>query len=334
MIKIAVDAMGGDKSFNTTVLASMEAVKEFKDIEIYLYGDKTKIEPLLTTSERITIIDTPKFMSMGEHDPVSYLRNNRDCSMAASFTSVKEGICDACVTSGPTQCVIVAAHLFVRKLPLMQRVGLCPIVPSFDGKGRLLLDVGANVELRPEHLHELAIAASIVSREVLGVKEPKVGLLNIGSEEGKGREVDKETYELLKNSTDINFYGNVEPNEILFSDCDIFLTDGFTGNMVLKSVEGTAKTMSKMLKEEIYSSLTSKIAGLMLKKKLKHFKSRLDSSEIGGAMVLGARGPIVKAHGSSDPKAFKNAIRQARLMVKGDVVNKLRINLEKEANNE
>lgn len=330
MIKIAIDAMGGDKSVDTTVKGAMDAIKEFDDIELYLYGDKNKINPLLTNSERINVIDTPKFMSMGEHDPVSYLRNNRDCSMAQSFTSVKDGVCDAVVTAGPTQCVIVAAHLFVRKLEGMQRVGLCPIIPSFDGKGRLLLDVGANVELRPEHLKELAIAASIVSREVLGVKEPKVGLLNIGSEEGKGREVDKETYELLKNSSEINFYGNVEPNEVLVSDCDIFLTDGFTGNMVLKSVEGTAKVMSKMLKEEIYSSFKSKIGGLLLKKKLKHFKSRLDSSEIGGAMVLGARGNIVKAHGSSDPKAFKNAIRQARMMVKGEVIKKVRENLVKE----
>ena len=329
MIKIAVDAMGGDNSVNTTVIGSMDAVKEFNDVEIYLYGDEEKIKPLLTNSERIHIVNTPKFMSMGEHDPVGYLRKNKDCSMASAMLSLKDGSCDACVTAGPTQCVIVGAHLFVRKLEGMQRVALCPIVPSYDSRGRLLLDVGANVELRPEHLKELAIAATIVSKTVLGNENPRVGLINIGSEEGKGRQVDQETYELFKNSKEINFYGNVEPNEILMSDCDIFVTDGFSGNLVLKSIEGTAKAMSKMLKEAIYTNTKSKIGGLLLKKQLGVFKSRLDSSEIGGAMILGAKAPVIKAHGSSNPKAFKNAIRQAITMVKGDVINKVKENLPK-----
>ena len=329
MIKIAVDAMGGDNSVNTTVIGSMDAVKEFNDVEIYLYGDEEKIKPLLTNSERIHIVNTPKFMSMGEHDPVGYLRKNKDCSMASAMLSLKDGTCDACVTAGPTQCVIVGAHLFVRKLEGMQRVALCPIVPSYDSRGRLLLDVGANVELRPEHLKELAIAATIVSKTVLGNENPKVGLINIGSEEGKGRQVDQETYELFKNSKEINFYGNVEPNEILMSDCDIFVTDGFSGNLVLKSIEGTAKAMSKMLKEAIYTNTKSKIGGLLLKKQLGVFKTRLDSSEIGGAMILGAKAPVIKAHGSSNPKAFKNAIRQAITMVKGDVINKVKENLPK-----
>lgn len=329
MIKIAVDAMGGDNSVNTTVIGSMDAVKEFNDVEIYLYGDEEKIKPLLTNSERIHIVNTPKFMSMGEHDPVGYLRKNKDCSMASAMLSLKDGTCDACVTAGPTQCVIVGAHLFVRKLEGMQRVALCPIVPSYDSRGRLLLDVGANVELRPEHLKELAIAATIVSKTVLGNEFPKVGLINIGSEEGKGRQVDQETYELFKNSKEINFYGNVEPNEILMSDCDIFVTDGFSGNLVLKSIEGTAKAMSKMLKEAIYTNTKSKIGGLLLKKQLGVFKTRLDSSEIGGAMILGAKAPVIKAHGSSNPKAFKNAIRQAITMVKGDVINKVKENLPK-----
>ncbi len=329
MIKIAVDAMGGDHSVETTVAGSMMAIKEYSNIEIYLYGDKAKITPLLTDSTRIQIIDTPKYMSMGEHDPVGYLRSNKDCSMAQAMLSLKDKTCDACVSAGPTQCVIVGAHLFVRKLDGMQRVALCPIIPSMDGQGRLLLDVGANVELRPEHLKELAIAATIVSREILGVRDPKIGLINIGSEEGKGREVDQETYELLKNSPEIDFAGNVEPNEILTTKVNVLLTDGFSGNLVLKTVEGTAKAMGAMLKEEIYSSLSAKIAGLILKKKLNHFKKRLDSSEVGGAMILGAKAPVVKAHGSSDPKAFKNAIGQARLMVLNQVVEKVKANLPK-----
>lgn len=329
MIKIAVDAMGGDNSVNTTVLGAMEAIKEFSDVEIYLYGDESKINELLTNKERIKVINTPKFMSMGEHDPVGYLRKNKDCSMASAMLSLKDGTCDACVTAGPTQCVIVGAHLFVRKLEGMQRVALCPIVPSYDGKGRLLLDVGANVELKAEHFKELAIAATIVSKTVLNNTNPRVGLINIGTEEGKGRAIDQEAYDILKNTPQINFYGNVEPNTILTSDCDIFVTDGFSGNLVLKSIEGTAKAMSKMLKEAIYTNTKSKIGGLLLKKQLGDFKTRLDSSEIGGAMILGAKAPVVKAHGSSTPKAFKNAIRQAITMVKGDIINKVKENLPK-----
>ena len=249
--------------------------------------------------------------------------------MAQAMLALKDKTCDACVSAGPTQCVIVGAHLFVRKLEGMQRVGLCPIIPSLDGKGRILLDVGANIELRSDHLHELAIAASIVSSEILGVKNPKVGLINIGTEEGKGREIEQETYNVLKESQYIDFYGNVEPKEVLTTDCDVLLTDGFTGNILLKTVEGTAKTMGIMLKQEIYSSFKSKIGGLLLKKKLNHFKKRLDSSEIGGAMILGAKAPVVKAHGSSDAKAFKNAIGQARLMVLNEVVEKVKNKLPK-----
>lgn len=323
MIKIAVDAMGGDFLVETTVPAAMQAIKEFKDIEIVLYGDENKIKPLLSNSERITIVHTEKYVDMGEHDPVSYVRRNKDASLCMALAAGKNNECDAVVTAGPTQVVIVAAHLIVRKLREMSRVALCPIIPSFDGKGRLMLDVGANIELRPEHIEELAIYASVVSKEILGVAEPKVGLLNIGAEEGKGRAVDCETYDRLKNCPNINFFGNIEPKEMLQSPCDIFVTDGFTGNMVMKTMEGTGKVMGQMLKQEIKSSLGGIIGYLFMRRALKRFAKRMDASEVGGAMIVGVPTPIVKAHGSSDPYAFKNAIRQARTMVETDLINKV-----------
>lgn len=339
MIKIAVDAMGGDFGVNTTIDAAMMAVKKFSDIEIILYGDKTKIAPLLKDDTRISIVDTKEVLDMGEHDPIRAIRKGKDTSMVMALKSLKEGVTDACVSSGPTQCLVAGAHIVVRKLDQISRVALCPIIPSSDGRGRLILDVGANVELKPEAFLEFAIAATIVARDVLHFQNPKVGLLNIGSEKGKGREVDNMAYELLESSKEINFVGNVEPNEVLVSDCDIFVTDGFTGNMVLKTLEGTGKTMGHILKEEIKSSLGGIIGYLFMKKNLKRFQKRLDSKEVGGAMILGVKAPVIKAHGSSDSYAFYNAIRQARDMVLNDVVNKLTnalVNLEgeKESNEE
>ncbi len=329
MIKIAVDAMGGDYSFNTTVPAAMMAVEKFKDIEIVLVGDADKINPLLTNKERITIVDTKEVLDMGEHDPVRAIRNQRESSMVKAMYLGKNKEVDAVVSSGPTQCLVMGAHLIIKRIRLMQRVALCPIVPSFDGRGKLLLDVGANVELKPEHYREFAIAASIVARDVLHFDNPKVGLINIGSEKGKGREVDKEAYQILEDAKSINFIGNVEPNEVLTTQADIIVSDGFSGNLVLKTVEGTAKVMGRMLTDEIKASIGGKIGYLFMRKNLKKFKKRLDSKEVGGAMVLGVESPVIKAHGSSDSIAFYNAIRQAREMVLNDVISKLKEELLK-----
>ncbi|MCR5706194.1 MAG: phosphate acyltransferase PlsX [Acholeplasmatales bacterium] len=329
MIKIAIDAMGGDFGVTTTVPAAMEAVKRFKDIEIVLVGDETKINPLLTNKERITISHTTEVLDMGEHDPVKAIRSNKEASMVKAMYLGRNKEVDAVVSSGPTQCLIIGAHLIIRRIKLMQRVALCPIIPSFDGKGKLLLDVGANVELKPEHYHEFAVAGSIIAHEILGFDNPKVGLINIGSEKGKGREVDNLAYDILEQSKLINFCGNVEPNEVLTNDVRVIVSDGFTGNMVLKTTEGTAKAMAKMLKQEIKASMGGKIGYLFMRKNLKRFAKRLDSSEVGGAMIVGVESPVIKAHGNSDSHAFYNAIRQAREMVLKDVIGKLKEDLAK-----
>ncbi len=326
-MKIAVDAMGGDFAPKITVEGAMAACKEFKDLEIVLYGDENKIKPILTNSERISIVHTEKFIDMGEKDPVGCIRNNKDTSLVMAMTACKNNECDALVSAGPTQAIVVGAHLVIKKMKCMHRVALAPILPSLDGRGKILLDVGANIELRAEHLLELALYAKVLAKITFNVENPKIGLINIGTEPGKGREVDKETFDLFEKSEQINFAGNIEPKEVLTCDCDVLVTDGFTGNILMKTIEGTAKVTGTMLKEEIKKSLKGKIGYLFMKKNLDNYRKRLDASEVGGAMICGIPKPVVKAHGSSDPYAFKNAIRQVRKIVLGDVIAQIEKNL-------
>lgn len=334
MIRIGVDAMGGDYGLDATIKASLDIIKNFKDVEIVLYGKEEEIKPRLTSNERIEIVNCPKVLDMGEHDPIIAIRKDRkEASLCVLMTDARNKKVDCVVTSGPTQCVVVAAHLLIRRLEQVERIALCPIIPNLDGKPRLLLDVGANTSLKPEHISLLAQFATVVAEKVLGYKNPKVGLLNIGAEEGKGREVDKETYEVLKNNSKINFCGNVEANEVLMSPTEIIINDGFTGNVCMKTMEGTAKAMAKMLKEEIKSSLGGKIGYLFMRKNLKRFAKRMDSKEIGGAMLLGLGTPVIKAHGNSDAYAFYNAIIQGINMVKNDVIGNVLASLPSEDGN-
>ena len=319
MIKIAVDAMGGDNAPECTVLGAQLAVEKFKDIELTLYGDEEKIRKYLKNEERIKIVHTDSFIDMGEHDPVRAIRSNRKSSLVLAMKSCKEGENDGLVTAGPTQAVIVGAHIIIKRIEQMSRVALCPIIPSVDGRGKLLLDVGANVELRPEHLEELAIYATVAAKVIFGVENPRVGLLNIGTEPGKGREVDQLTYERLMANQQINFIGNVETKEILTADCDILLTDGFTGNMVMKTLEGTAKGTGLILKKCIKSSFFGVIGSLFMRKSLKKYKQTLSADDVGGAMLCGVNVPLVKAHGSSDGYAFYHGIRRVRELIESDL---------------
>jgi len=328
MIKIAIDAMGGDNAPVEIVKGCDLALDAYPDIELVLFGNETEIKSLLKHKERVTVVNTTEIISMGEKDPVKAIRNNRDSSMVKALYSAKNGETSAVVSAGPTQALIVGAHLVIKRMEKMHRVALAPIIPSVDQKGRILLDVGANIELRAEHMLELALYATVVSREYLGVDNPSVALMNIGTEEGKGRELEKETFKLLKENPQINFLGNIEGKEILTTEANIVLTDGYTGNVLMKTMEGTAKGMGNMLKEEIKSSLMGKIGYLFMKKNLKRFQKRMDASEIGGAMIFGIKAPVIKAHGSSNAYAFMNAIRQARQFVSNKVVEKVELALK------
>ncbi|MBE0701157.1 MAG: phosphate acyltransferase PlsX, partial [Acholeplasmataceae bacterium] len=225
-------------------------------------------------------------------------------------------------------------HFIIKRMEGMRRVAIAPIIPSYDGRGRILLDSGANLELRPEHLHDFAVYATIWAKSVLNRKNPQIALINIGTEEGKGRDLDKETYALFKASKDIHFYGNLEPKEIFTSEADVFISDGFTSNIVMKTMEGTAKGMGMVLKREIKASLISKIAALFMGKALKRFKKSLDASEIGGALLMGLDGVVIKAHGSSNDYAFYNGIRQAKEMVQANIIPLVSEILSKKEKNE
>ncbi len=334
MIKIAVDGMGGDFAPEQIVKGTLLALDKFEDVEITIFGDQDKMRPFLKEHSRLKVVHTPYFLDMGEKDPIKQYRTNKQASMFMAMQSVKDNENQAIVSSGPTQALVVAGHFIVKRMPQMRRVAIAPIIPSYDGRGRILLDSGANVELRPEHLHDFAVYATVVAEKLLKRNNPKVALINIGTEEGKGRELDKETFKVFKESEDVNFYGNLEPKEIFTSDADIFVSDGFTANIVMKTMEGTARGLGMVLKREIKASFISKIGALFMKKSLNKFKKSLDASEIGGALLMGLNGIVIKAHGSSDAYAFYNGIRQAKEMVEADIINTVANTLDKKEKGE
>ena len=321
MVKLAIDAMGGDFAPKEIVEGVNLAIKEHSDLYINLYGLEEEINKYLVKSDRVNVINALHKLDMGEKDPVNAIRRDKELSMVKAFQAVHDKECQGAVTAGPTQGAVVAAHLIVRRMQGMNRVALCPQLPCVGGKSRLLLDVGANTDIRPEHVLQYAIFASVFFKETRKVEKPVVGLINIGSEPGKGRELEKEVYKLLSEDPNINFYGNIEPKEMLKSPCDILVTDGFSGNLVMKAIEGTAKTVGDVLKEEIKKSFLAKIGyALFMKKTFKNFKKIMSSEEVGGAVVFGVDGIIVKAHGNSSSYAFFKAIELCMKAVEGNVV--------------
>ncbi len=320
MVKLAIDIMGGDFAPDEMIKGVNLAIETYDDLDLTIFGDQKRINELLVPNERVHVVDAPQKIDMGEKDPVSVIRRNKELSLVQTFRALREGLVDGAVTAGPTQGVIVASHLIVRRLPGMKRVALCPTLPTFAGKSRLLLDVGANIDIKPEHMVQHAIFASVYIAETQKIKNPLVGLVNIGTEPGKGREQEKEVFHLLQDNPHINFFGNVEPKEILTTECDILITDGFSGNLVMKTIEGTAKALGLALKEEIGRTFFGKIGYLFMRNNLKAFKKRMSPDDVGGAVIFGVDGIIVKAHGSSNAYAFSRAIHQARLAVLGNVV--------------
>jgi glycerol-3-phosphate acyltransferase PlsX len=324
MIKLAIDAMGGDFAPEQIVKGVNLAIKNNKDLYINLYGLEDEINKYLVKSDRVTVINALHKLDMGEKDPVSVIRRDKELSMVKAFQAVRDKECQGAVTAGPTQGAVVAAHLIVRRMKGMKRVALCPQLPNVFGKSRIMLDVGANTEIRPEHILQHAQYASIFYKETRGVEKPLVGLINIGTEPGKGRDQEKEVYKLLEEDPSINFYGNVEPKDMLTTECDILVTDGFSGNLVMKTMEGTAKAVGSLLKQEIKKSFRSKIGALFMKKSLNNFKSTLNSEEVGGAVIFGIDGTVVKAHGNSSAYAFSKAIELCMKAVKGNVVETMK----------
>jgi phosphate acyltransferase len=316
-MRIAIDAMGGDNAPHEIVLGAKRAVDEFQDVEIILFGDEEKIRAEIGQHERIEIIHTTEVI-LGTDEPVRAVRRKKSASMVLMAQAVADGEADACISAGNTGALMTAGLFIVGRIKGIERPALAPTLPTLDGKGFLMLDLGANVDAKPEHLLQYAIMGSIYAEKVRGIANPRVGLLNIGTEEKKGNELTKAAFSLLQEA-DINFIGNVESRELLEGSADVVVTDGFTGNMVLKTIEGTALSIFSMLKTTLTSSFKNKIAAGLVKSDLKELKNMLDYTEYGGAGLFGLNAPVIKAHGSSNANALFNAVRQARQMVSHSV---------------
>lgn len=327
-MKIAIDAMGGDNAPKEIIEGVKQALEAFSDVEILLYGQQDKIDEYIKPQDRLTIIHCTEVIE-SEDDPVRSVRRKKDASMVRMAEAVKEGTADAAVSAGNTGALMSAGLFIVGRIDGVDRPALAPTLPTMDGKGFLMLDLGANADAKPEHLVQYAIMGSIYAEKVRGVQNPTVGLLNIGTEEKKGNELTKAAFPLLKEAP-VNFIGNVESRDLLNGAADVVVTDGFTGNMVLKTIEGTAMNVFAMIKDVFMASTKTKIAAMLVKNDLSALKGMLDYSEYGGAGLFGLKAPVIKAHGSSNGTAFYNAIRQARTMVEHDVAGKIYNTLKEE----
>ena len=326
-MKIAIDAMGGDHAPKEIVLGALKAIDTYSDVEITLVGDENKINQYVKDRNRISIIHTDEVIT-GTDEPVRAVRRKKNASMVLAAKEVAEGRANACISAGNTGALMAAGLFIVGRIEGIERPALSPTLPTIGGEGFVLLDVGANVDAKPEHLVQYALMGSIYSQKVRGIDYPRVGLLNIGTEEKKGNELTKHTYEMLKKA-DVNFIGNIEARDLLDGVADVVVTDGFTGNMVLKTIEGTALSIFKMLKSALMSNLKSKLAAAILKPNLLELKSQMDYSEYGGAGLFGLKAPVIKAHGSSDAKAIFSAIRQTREMIEHQVIGTIQEAVEK-----
>lgn len=329
-MKIIIDAMGGDNAPEETVKGAIAALKEY-NVEIILVGDENKIKTALSSEGadmgRIEIIHASEVITNNDH-PAQAIRKKKDSSMVVGMRMLKEGNGDAFISAGNTGALLAGGLFVVGRIKGVDRPGLAPIIPGKNGPF-LLMDSGANAECKTQNILQFATMGSVYMKKVFKKEYPSVGLVNIGAEEEKGTEFVKECFKLLKDSN-LNFKGNVEGRDIPEGNIDVVVCDGFTGNIVLKLFEGVAGTIFDTLKEEIMSTTRTKIGGLLLKPVFKKFKKKFDYTEHGGAILLGVNGPVIKAHGSSNAKAFKNAVRQAVLCIEGGVVENIRTEIEKE----
>ena len=326
-MKLAVDAMGGDNAPKEIVKGAVRAAKKFQ-CEIILVGDETKIRDVLKTQGNvdnlpISIRHATEIISMREH-PAEAVKSKKDSSIVVATKMVKDGECDAVLSAGSTGAAVAAAQLILKRIHGVGRPAIATPIPTTNGV-TLMLDSGANIDSKPEYLVQGGMMGAIYVEYVFGKKNPRVGLLNIGEEETKGNEQAKETYQLFKNLTNINFTGNAEGRDIPNGNFDVVVCDGFVGNVVLKFGEGLALTIFKLIKEEISSSgIIVKLGAFLLKPALKRLAKRLDVAEYGGAPLLGVDGYCIISHGSSDAKSICSAIGMAQEYVKSNILDKIK----------
>ncbi|MFD1901468.1 phosphate acyltransferase PlsX [Enterococcus termitis] len=324
-MKIAVDAMGGDHAPQAIVEGVMLAKQDFPDIEFLLYGKETEIRKYVTDETNITIIHTDEKIS-SDDEPVKAIRRKKTASMVLAAQAVKNGEADAIFSAGNTGALLAAGLFIVGRIKNVERPGLMstlPVIGQPDG-GFDMLDLGANADNKPEHLVQYAVLGSFYAEKVRNIQKPRVALLNNGTEETKGSELTKKAFELLSEEEGIHFIGNVEARDLLSGAADVVVTDGFTGNAVLKSIEGTALNMMGLLKSSILAEgVKGKMGALLLKNALRGMKSEMDYSKHGGAVLFGLKAPVIKTHGSTGPEAVRYTIRQIHTMLKTEVVPQL-----------
>lgn len=330
-MRIIVDGFGGDNAPDS-VLQGCRTAMDLWNCEIILTGDEQKLrqraEELGVSLEGIEICDAPDVIPM-EAEPTSILKQYKDSSMARGLQLLAEGKGEAFVSAGSTGALVVGGTLVVKRLKGVKRPAIGTVIPCKDGCF-MLIDSGANHDCRPEMLRQFGLMGSVYMKRILGISNPRVGLVNIGVEETKGTELQVTAFGLMKEAG-YNFIGNVEARDVPLGGCDVAVCDGFTGNVILKTVEGVAKLFMSEIKGIFMASLPNKLAALMVKKDIAGFKKKFDSSEYGGALLLGVRRPVIKAHGSSDAKAMFNAIRQAISCHENNIIGEIESQLTEES---
>ncbi len=321
MIKIAVDAMGGDHAPLEILKGSLLALKEIKDLELLLVGDEEKLGKILSKmsydSQKVSVV--PSFQTIGMNEsPVSAVREKKGASVNVAVDLVKTGKADGIVSAGNTGALMASALFKLGRIPGVERPAIATIFPLGNTKV-LLLDMGANVDNKPKHLQQFAEMGSLYAEHVMHVKSPRVGILNIGEEKEKGNELTQATWELLS-KTNLNFIGNVESKEVFAGKVDVVVCDGFVGNLVLKLSESLAYKIMEIIKTEISKNFIAKIGALLLIPVFKNIKKQIDYDEYGGAQLFGVNGVCVKAHGRAKAKAIKNAVKVAYDSVLEDIV--------------
>ena len=324
-VTVAVDAMGGDHGPSTTVPACVDFLAAAPEARVVLVGAAEQLEALLAMTlpslrERITIRAASEVVDMDE-PPAEALRRKKDSSMRVAINLVKEGAADACVSAGNTGALMAIARFVLKTLPGIDRPAIASPLPTKTG-ATLVLDLGANVNCTPDHLVQFAAMGSALASAVSGIERPSIGLLNIGEEDIKGSDLVKQTAELLKAST-LNYYGNVEGDDIYMGTTDVVVCDGFVGNVMLKTSEGLAHMLYEFLKTEFTRNLLTRMAAAVVYPVLKSFKRRIDPRRFNGATLVGLKGVVIKSHGSADAFAFTNALQRAAAEVEHGVLEKI-----------